>query len=64
MATAAVATTAFNRLNGDVLPIIGVSLLIGLGTGLANGLHHQALGAAVSGDARDVDRARRLPLCL
>jgi predicted ABC-type sugar transport system permease subunit len=38
MATAAVAATAFNGLNGDVLPIIGVSLLIGLGTGLANGL--------------------------
>jgi ribose/xylose/arabinose/galactoside ABC-type transport system permease subunit len=38
MATAAVAATAFNGLDSDVLPIIGVSLLIGLGTGLANGL--------------------------
>jgi ribose/xylose/arabinose/galactoside ABC-type transport system permease subunit len=38
MATAAVAATAFNGLDSDVLPIIGVSLLIGLGTGLTNGL--------------------------
>jgi len=38
MATAAVAATAFNGLDSDVFPIIGVSLLIGLGTGLANGL--------------------------
>src|SRR6516165_6443386 len=38
MATAAVAATAFNGLDSDVLPIIGVSLLIGLGTGLAAGL--------------------------
>ena len=38
MATAAVAATAFNGLDGDVLPIIGVSLLIGLAVGLTNGL--------------------------
>jgi ribose/xylose/arabinose/galactoside ABC-type transport system permease subunit len=38
MATAAVAATAFNGLDSDVVPIIGVSLLIGLATGLANGL--------------------------
>jgi ribose/xylose/arabinose/galactoside ABC-type transport system permease subunit len=38
MATAAVAATAFSGQESDVLPIIGVSLLIGLGTGLANGL--------------------------
>jgi ribose/xylose/arabinose/galactoside ABC-type transport system permease subunit len=38
MATAAVAATAFGGQQRDVLPIIGVSLLIGLATGLANGL--------------------------
>lgn len=38
MATAAVAATAFSGQESDVLPIIGVSLMIGLGTGLANGL--------------------------
>jgi ribose/xylose/arabinose/galactoside ABC-type transport system permease subunit len=38
MATAAVSATAFSGQESDLLPIMGVSLLIGLGTGLANGL--------------------------
>jgi ribose/xylose/arabinose/galactoside ABC-type transport system permease subunit len=38
MATAAVAATAFHGQESDILPIVGVSLLIGLATGLLNGL--------------------------
>ena len=38
MATAAVAATAFSGQQRDVLPIVGVSLLIGLSTGLLNGI--------------------------
>jgi ribose/xylose/arabinose/galactoside ABC-type transport system permease subunit len=37
MATAAVAATAFSGQAGDVVPIVGIALLIGLAVGLVNG---------------------------